>query len=134
MDGRTHDDELGDDFTAVVVDMADDLKAARCTGHRRCNLAVLPRFHLVGGHHTGDDDGHAGAAICQFFIHFGQIFCRHTIPSHSFKSSRTDNTAVRFNTADARYQITWSKSLLGNKNEFQFFFGICYTIFVEISQ
>ena len=92
-------DELGDDFSAVLVDAVDDL------GQRGntfiivdANLAVLTRFHLIRRHHPGNDD--AGTAVSQVFIHFGQLICRKTVVPHSFKSCRTDKAALRFNTAD----------------------------------
>ena len=76
--------EIGKRFdTAVIVD---------------ADLTVLARFHLVGSHHPRDDD--AGTAVSQIFIHFGQLFCRKTVVPHSFKGSRTDKAALRFNTAD----------------------------------
>ena len=83
----------------VLVDAVDDL------GQRGntfiivdADLAVLTRFHFGSSHHAGNND--TGTAVGQIFIHLGQLFCRKAVVPHSFKGSRTDKAALRFNTAD----------------------------------
>ena len=100
--GRTHDDELGDDFAAVLVDSVYDLcQRGNAAVVVDADLTVLIRFHLVRGHHACDDQ--ADAAVSKGFIHGCQIFRRQAMVSHSLKGSRADETAFYINTADVTF-------------------------------